>query len=256
MEYSTNINGIEVVASYSEKSVNAILIPLLRHLSAIHSKGKKRIIVMLAAPPGAGKSTLVSFLESLAKDIIPEKTVQAVGMDGFHLQQDYLVSHRINVNGNEIPMVSIKGAPVTFDLNGLRTKILEVKEYPTCKWPRYDRLLHNPVEDAITIDADIVLLEGNYLLLDLAGWRELATYADFTISISANEELLRERLIKRRIATGVQETAAKQFVEFSDMANVRLCLEKTKSADLQLELTNDGTEITWKENDIFNSREL
>jgi len=256
MEYSTNINGIEVVASYSEKSVNAILIPLLRHLSAIHSKRKKRIIVMLAAPPGAGKSTLVSFLERLAKDIIPEKTVQAVGMDGFHLQQDYLVSHRINVNGNEIPMVSIKGAPVTFDLNGLRTKILEVKEYPTCKWPRYDRLLHNPVEDAITIDADIVLLEGNYLLLDLAGWRELVTYADFTISISANEELLRERLIKRRIATGVQETAAKQFVEFSDMANVRLCLEKTKSADLQLELTNDGTEITWKENDIFNSREL
>lgn len=153
-------------------------------------------------------------------------------------------------------MVSIKGAPVTFDLNGLRTKILEVKEYPTCKWPHYDRLLHNPVEDAITIDADIVLLEGNYLLLDLAGWRELVTYADFTISISANEELLRERLIKRRIATGVQETAAKQFVEFSDMANVRLCLEKTKSADLQLELTNDGTEITWKENDIFNSREL
>ena len=34
MEYRTNINGIEVVASYSEKSVNAILIPLLRHLSA------------------------------------------------------------------------------------------------------------------------------------------------------------------------------------------------------------------------------
>ena len=98
MEYRTNINGIEVVASYSEKSVNAILIPLLRHLSAIHSKRKKRIIVMLAAPPGAGKSTLVSFLESLAKDIIPEKTVQAVGMNGFHLQQDYLVSHRINVN--------------------------------------------------------------------------------------------------------------------------------------------------------------
>ena len=28
------------------------------------------------------------------------------------------------------------------------------------------------------------------------------------------------------------------------------------SADLQLELTNDGTEITWKDNDIFNSREL
>ena len=76
------------------------------------------------------------------------------------------------------------------------------------------------------------------------------TYADYTISISADEELLRKRLIRRKIATGVQETAAKQFVEFSDMANVKLCLEKTRSADLQLELTNDGTEITLGESDF------
>lgn len=67
MEYRTNINGIEVVASYSEKSVNAILIPLLRHLSAIHSKGKKRIIVMLAAPPALGKAHLSAFWKAWPK---------------------------------------------------------------------------------------------------------------------------------------------------------------------------------------------
>ena len=243
MHYCTIINGIEVTASYSEKSVHEILIPLLKHLSALHSIKKSRILVMLAAPPGAGKSTLVSFLEQLAKDNIPEKKVQAVGMDGFHTRQDYLISHEVCVNGKNIPMVKVKGAPVTFDLAALHAKILELKENPICKWPLYDRLLHNPIEDAITIDAEIVLLEGNYLLLDINGWRELADYADYTISISADEELLRRRLIERRIATGVQVNAAEQFVDFSDMSNVRLCLEKTKTADLELELIHDGTEI-------------
>ena len=63
-------------------------------------------------------------------------------------------------------MVGIKGAPITFDLDKLLRKLKELKEDPVCKWPLYDRLLHNPIEDKITVDGDIILLEGNYLLLD------------------------------------------------------------------------------------------
>ena len=140
-------------------------------------------------------------------------------------------------------MVKIKGAPITFDLESLRDKIAEVAEGKPCKWPRYDRLLHNPVDDAITINEDVVLLEGNYLLLDMDGWRELSEDADYTIKLTADEELLRERLIERRTATGVSREEAEKFVDFSDMANVKLCLEKTKEADLELQYTRDGTEI-------------
>lgn len=243
MEYSANINGIEVSAYYSEQTVEHLLVPLLEHLAALHDKKQARILALLAAPPGAGKSTLVSFLEALAKERLPGKTLQAVGMDGFHRRQEYLLSHTARVNGEELPMVSIKGAPVTFDLEGLRKKLAEVTQGNVCKWPRYDRLLHNPVEDAITIDAEIVLLEGNYLLLDLDGWRELAAFADYTISLSADEDLLRERLIARRIASGAEREKAEKFVDFSDMANVRLCLEKTKGAALALALSPDGREI-------------
>ena len=49
-------------------------------------------------------------------------------MDGFHRRQEYLLSHTVNANGKEIPMVEIKGAPVTFDLGALEKKIAEVKE--------------------------------------------------------------------------------------------------------------------------------
>lgn len=243
MEYSANINGIDVCAYYSEQTIQGLLVPLLEHLSAMHDKKQSRILVLLAAPPGAGKSTLVSFLETLAKERLPGKTLQAVGMDGFHRRQEYLLTHTAEVNGEEIPLVSIKGAPVTFDLEGLRKKIAEVTEEQSCKWPRYDRLLHNPIEDAITIDADVVLLEGNYLLLDLDGWRELSGYADYKVSLSADVDLLRERLIARRVASGVEREKAESFVDFSDMANVRLCQEKTRNADLALELSHDGREI-------------
>lgn len=59
------------------------------------------------------------------------------------------------------------------------------------------------------------------------------------VTIRADEELLRKRLIDRRIKTGVPEEAAVRFVDFSDMPNVRLCLEKTKPADLEL-VIRDG----------------
>ena len=234
MNYSADINGITVNATYSDTTVNEVFIPLLKHLAQLHNVKQRRILVMLAAPPATGKSTLVSFLEHLAQSVIPDKRVQSVGMDGFHLRQEYLLMHTFELDGEEIPMARINGAPITFDLQALRTKIEEAAQGQTCKWPHYDRQLHDPVDDAITIDADIVLIEGNYLLLNMDGWRDLSRYADYTISLTADEEMLRSRLIRRKMKTGMTQEDAKRFVESSDMRNVRLCLDKTMKADLEL----------------------
>jgi len=92
----------------------------------------------------------------------------------------------------------------------------------------------------MTVDGKIVLLEGNYLLLEEDGWSDLSACADYTISVTADEEMLRSRLIDRRMKTGVDRDAAIRFVDFSDMPNVRLCLEKTKAADLQLWIDENG----------------
>ena len=206
----------------------------------MHSQKGSRIIVMLAAPPGAGKSTLSGFFEHLSMEVIPDKKVQAIGMDGFHRRQEYLTTHTAEVNGKEILMVDIKGAPVTFDIEKLKDKLNEIASGMNCGWPVYNRLLHNPVEDAVFVDGDIIILEGNYLLLDEDGWRELADKADYTVSIKADPDMLRERLIARKISTGCPKDEAIAFVEFSDMANVMLCLKKTKPADLWLSLTKES----------------
>ena len=238
--HNVPINGIEVNAVYSERAVSELFIPLLKTLTELHRDKGARILAMLAAPPGAGKSTLLSFLEKLSHEHPGIDDVQVIGMDGFHRRQEYLRTHHVMRNGERISMVEIKGAPITFDLDNLTERVKKVAAGEICSWPVYDRILHDPIEDAIRIDGDIVILEGNYLLLDEDGWRELQRYADYTISVRAEEELLRERLISRRMKTGVGEEAAIKFVDYSDMPNVRLCLTKTKPADLQLTVDNNG----------------
>ena len=243
-EHHILINGIEVAARYSDRAVNGIFVPLLEKLTGMQRAAGRRILMLLAAPPGAGKSTLASFLERLSRERAGLCPVQAVGMDGFHRRQEYLLSHTTERDGKTIRMVEIKGAPVTFDLEKLLSAVRRVAAGETCGWPVYDRLLHNPVEDALTVDGEIVMLEGNYLLLDEEGWRDLAAYADYTVSVSAGEELLRDRLIDRKIHTGVAEDAAVRFVDYSDMPNVRLCLAQSVPADLRLRLDDSGDYLT------------
>jgi pantothenate kinase len=233
--YSVEINGIHVDATYSDEVVERLFLPLLKELSALQKEKGRRILVMLAAPPGAGKSTLVSFLEKLSRENDDITDLQAIGMDGFHRRQEYLLSHTTIRDGKEVKMVEIKGAPVTFDLEKLTAAIKKVSSGEDTFWPIYDRHRHNPVEDAIHITEDIVLLEGNYLLLDMDGWNRLRDMADYTISITANEAMLRKRLIDRKMKSGNDIESATRFVDYSDMANVRLCLEKTVKADMVLE---------------------
>ena len=247
--HTVKINGIEVAARYSENAVNGIFLPLLKELTAMQQKAGRRILVMLAAPPGAGKSTLLSFLNRLAGEAEGIGKIQTIGMDGFHRRQEYLLSHDTVRDGKKIRMVEVKGAPETFDLEALTRRVKSLAAGEITGWPVYDRLLHNPVEDAVRVDGDIVILEGNYLLLDMDGWRDLASLADYTISVRADEGMLRERLIDRRMKTGVSRDESIRFVDFSDMPNVRLCLEGSLPADLQLEIDSRGEYVRRNEQD-------
>lgn len=240
MKFELNNSGITETSEFDDAVVEGIFRPLLQKMSKMQKEKGKRLLVFLAAPPGAGKSTLAAFLEHLSVSD-PELTdITTIGMDGFHRYQDYLTTHTTVRDGKEILMVKIKGAPVTFDLEKFLAAVKQVAEGACCGWPVYDRLLHNPVEDAVQVNGDIVLLEGNYLLLKSEGWSELKQYADLTISLTAEPDFLRERLVGRKVKTGTDLESAQEFVNSSDMVNVMTCLNDPADADVKLKVTGDG----------------
>ena len=240
MEFQITVNGRNVNAVFSVNNIEEIFLPLLSLFTELQKEKGRRIIVMLAAPPGAGKSTLALFLEQLSRSNPGLTPAAAVGMDGFHRYANVLSEMKTVRDGREVTLKEIKGAPMTFDLPRLKAAIRRLTEEPSCPWPLYDRTIHDPVEDALLITEDIVILEGNYLLLDEPGWRDLHLLADYTVRILADEQNLRERLVQRKAASGISREAAEQFVEFSDLWNVREVMAHFLPADLTLRLLPDG----------------
>ena len=232
---------MRVQASFTDENVRDIFLPLLRRLTDLQRQKGGRVLALLAAPPAAGKSTLAALLQELSmreKGLCP---MTAIGMDGFHRPQAWLQAHTAHRDGVVLSMAAIKGAPETYDLEAMRRTIRRLAAGEVCGWPRYDRVLHDPVPDALRLTGDLVLLEGNYLLLDEPLWRDLKGYADFTIALRADPALLRRRLIARHIAGGRTPEEAARKTDESDMVNIRLCLTRTLPADLTLTLREDGS---------------
>ncbi|MBQ9663477.1 MAG: nucleoside/nucleotide kinase family protein [Oscillospiraceae bacterium] len=245
MNYNIDVNGLPVRAQFTEENIGGIFLPLLRTLTDLQRRKGRRVLAMLA-PPGAGKTTLAHFLRELSLSDPTLCPLTVIGMDGFHRRQEYLLTHTTERDGRQIPMVRVKGAPETFDLECLRERIRQVADGEACAWPEYDRLLHDPVEGALRVVGDLVLLEGNYLLLDEDGWRDLHQFADYTVRILADREALRDRLVARKAASGMPCEEAEQFVEFSDLANADLCLSRSLPADLTLVLQPDSSFVVQK----------
>ena len=53
-EHHITINGIAVSARYTDRAVREIFLPMLEKWTEMQKEKGKRILVMLAAPPGAG----------------------------------------------------------------------------------------------------------------------------------------------------------------------------------------------------------
>lgn len=201
-----------------------------------------RTIVFLAAPPGAGKSTLAAVLERLAQSQPGMPCVQAVGMDGFHHANAYLDRHTLDCpDGKPVSLRSIKGAPETFDVEGFALALHETRvSSDPVQWPAYSRVAHDVVADGPIVSAPIVIVEGNYLLLDEGPWRDLAELCDLSIFVEADEAMLRERLVARKVRGGLSRTEAERFFEQSDGKNVRRVLAHRRPADITMTLDSSG----------------
>jgi len=233
-----NINGLDVHARYFREDVEKLFLPLLKTLSDMKMKKQGRLIVFLAAPPGAGKSTLSAFLAQLSETVEDAVNIQSIGIDGFHFPQAYIEKHSVTIDGKAVPMRNVKGSPETYDLRKLTDSIKQLQDNDV-KWPIYDRKLHDVVQDAIMVQEDIVIIEGNWLLLDEPGWRELMPFCDYSIFVTTEESMVRERLIQRKISGGLDPEKAAAFYNQSDSINVVRALKNRLISDWELALAKD-----------------
>lgn len=197
------------------------------YASIIHELGNRpRILVAIAGPPGAGKSTLSSQIcRRLDRD---GHRAAIVPMDGFHLDNAILRDRNL---------LHRKGAPETFDAGGFVELVRDLRAGNTpVAVPEFDRESDRVKEAAMSIApaCRVVLLEGNYLLLDRQPWTQLQSLFDLSVFIKAPEPVLRRRLIQRWLDLGHAPHDAERRANGNDIPNATLVLEHSVPADVTL----------------------
>lgn len=174
--------------------------------------GRDRCLLGIAGAPGAGKSTLASeLLEQLEPDAV------VVGMDGFHLANRVLV---------EYGLLERKGAPETFDAAGFKILLsrLRTNNDEVVYAPEFHREVEEPIAGAVAVPrtVTIVIVEGNYLLLDDGPWRGVRDLFDQVWYLDMDGRMRRDRLLRRHVAFGKSPEDALSWVRDSDERNAAL----------------------------------
>jgi pantothenate kinase len=203
---------------------------LLDRLAALARPRGRRVVVGVAGPPGAGKTTLVEdLLRAAAARPDLAGRVAHVPMDGFHLT---------NAELDRLGRRDRKGAPDTFDAAAYAALLAQLRgpaREPVAA-PAFDHAAGEPVPGAVTVPAgaDVVLTEGNYLLLDEGDWSRVRPLLDEVWFCALDDHLRRERLVARHISAGRPPDDAHDWVHSSDEDNARRVRPTSTGADLVL----------------------
>lgn len=194
----------------------------------------RRVVVGIAGGPGSGKSTIAADVIGELNDRI-DGSAARVPMDGFHMRHAKL---------QELGLVEIKGAPETFEPHNFIAFLKKLKNAKSpMPVPSYSRKTEDVVDDAFSIPSNVPILvvEGNYLLLDRVPWRDIKPLLDFAIYIDVPRDKVKARLLKRHAEHGLfTEERNLEHVEKVDLANYDLVSGARGRADLVINLITDA----------------
>lgn len=185
----------------------------------------QRTMLGLVGAPGAGKSTVAARLLAA----LPGRAV-VVPMDGFHLANSELA--RLGYSER-------KGAPHTFDSAGYVALLARLRQRAAGEVvyaPAFRREIEEAVAGAIAVapEIELVITEGNYLLLGDGHWAGVRPQLDAVWYVDIDDELRRSRLIARHVQFGRTVEQAREWVLRSDEANAVLVAATRGRADLVL----------------------
>ncbi|CAM8641072.1 CoaA Panthothenate kinase [Comamonadaceae bacterium] len=169
-----------------------------------------RVILGIAAGPGAGKSTLARALQRHFAGYS-----QYLPMDGFHLANREL---------GRLGLRHCKGAPQTFDSAGFVSLLQRLRSQPageTIYAPDFDRNMEESIAGSIALEADkpLLITEGNYLLLADGPWTGVRDLLDEAWYLDLEPAVRRQRLLDRHVRFGRSKQEALDWIRDTDEPN-------------------------------------
>ncbi|WP_295951630.1 nucleoside/nucleotide kinase family protein [Rhodoferax sp.] len=196
--------------------------PAAQLLALLQAHPHRRILVGIVGLPGSGKSTIAAQLATEVNAQAGAGTVQALGMDGFHLSRAALAQMP-----DPAAALARRGAPWTFDpaslaarISALRQASLQLGAAPVL-WPEFEHSVGDPQEDAVAIGpaTRLVLVEGLYLLHRDHGWN-LDGLLDACWYLDVPMEVAMQRLVARhQAAWGFTVAQAEARLVLNDRLN-------------------------------------
>ncbi|KAI0009213.1 P-loop containing nucleoside triphosphate hydrolase protein [Xylariaceae sp. FL0662B] len=208
--------------------------------------GPRRILIALAGAPGSGKTTIATNIVRALADLTadPPKTV-VISIDGFHLPLSAL---RALPNASEA--LARRGAPWTFDAKAAVDMVRKLRtagnngtgagagagaaadaagSEDVVVVPTFDHAVKDPVADGLVVgrDAQVCLIEGNYVLCNEDLWSEIADLVDERWLVRVDENLARNRVAARHLAAGIEPSMelALARTDYNDIPNGRYVME-------------------------------
>jgi len=195
----------------------------------------RRAILAIAGSPGAGKTTLARALVARVDALAGAGTAAYVPMDGFHLA---------NATLDRLGRHDRKGAIDTFDGWGVLALVrrLRAETGHAVYAPSFDRAVDEGVAGAIAVEAGarLVVVEGNYLLVDEDPWALLRAEVDEAWFCATPGDERFARLVDRHTTGGRAPDAAEAWAREVDGTNAVLIEGTRGRADLVVAGTAPG----------------
>jgi pantothenate kinase len=192
--------------------------------------GSPRVVLGITGPPGAGKSTVSEWLVGRLNEGGGSPVAAYVPMDGFHLSN--LVLHARGLRDR-------KGAPETFDAAGFAALLERVRAgRETIYAPRFHREIEESIAAEIVVGPEIrlVVVEGNYLLLDRPPWRAVRAALHEVWYLDVPDDVMAQRLLDRRLLVEPDRAIAQGWLDHNDLPNARLIAGSRERADAVLQV--------------------
>jgi pantothenate kinase len=186
-----------------------------------------RRIIGITGAPGVGKTTY-------AVELAAREGGVHLPMDGFHLA---------DVTLRSLCLLDRKGAPETFDAWGYAALLARLRAEPdeVVYAPAFERDLEQPLAGAVAVppSAQVVVTEGNYLLLDQPEWRAVRAQLDEVRFLETDDDLRRRRLHDRHVRFGKSAEDTEAWMARVDDANAALVIATRERADRVVVLNSD-----------------